>query len=131
MVTPVGNEAIRDRLQSALRDALRARDKTAAAALRSALAALDNASAVPAGPPSPAASGPHFAGAAEGLGAGEAPRRHLTDGEAERIVRAEVAQREAAAAGYEQAGHADRAGRLRREAAVLLSAVTADGAPGR
>ena len=110
MVTRVGNEAIRGRLRSALRDALRARDTTAASALRSALAAIENASAVPAGPPPPAASGPHFAGAAVGLGAGEAPRRHLTDGEAERIVRAERAEREAAAAGYERAGHAGRPG---------------------
>jgi uncharacterized protein YqeY len=44
----VGNEAIRDRLHRALRDAMRARDRVAASALRSALAALDNAGAVPA-----------------------------------------------------------------------------------
>ena len=123
MVSPVGNAAIRDRLQTALRAALRVRDKTAASALRSALAAIDNASAVPAEPAPGVASGPHFAGAAAGLGAGEAPRRGLTAGEAERIVRAEIAEREAAATGYERAGHADQAGRLRREAAVLLSAV--------
>jgi uncharacterized protein YqeY len=47
MVTDVGNEAIRDRLQRALRAALRARDRAATSALRSALAAIDNASAVP------------------------------------------------------------------------------------
>jgi len=123
MVSPVGNAAIRDRLQTALRAALRARDKTAASALRSALAAIDNASAVPAEPAPGVASGPHFAGAAAGLGAGEAPRRGLTAGEAERIVRAEIAEREEAATGYERAGHADRADRLRREAAVLASAV--------
>jgi hypothetical protein len=46
----VGNEAIRDRLHQALRDAMRARDRVAASALRSALAALDNAGAVPPGP---------------------------------------------------------------------------------
>ncbi len=38
MVTNVGNEAIRDQLQRALREALRARDKAATSALRSALA---------------------------------------------------------------------------------------------
>ena len=64
MVSPVGNAAIRDRLQTALRAALRARDKTAASALRSALAAIDNASAVPAESAPGTASGPHFAGAA-------------------------------------------------------------------
>jgi uncharacterized protein YqeY len=131
MVTPVDTAAIRDRLQTALRAALRARDKTAASALRSALAAIDNASAVPAEPAPGTASGPHFAGAAAGLGAGEAPRRAQAAGEAERIVRAEIAEREAVAAGYEQAGHADRASRLRREAAVLLSVMDPAGPPAR
>jgi len=50
MVTPVRDAAIRDRLQAALGTSLRARDKAAASALRSALAAIDNAGAVPAGP---------------------------------------------------------------------------------
>jgi hypothetical protein len=122
MVTPVRDDPIRDRLQTALWDALRARDKFAASALRSALAAIDNASAVPAEPPPGVASSPHFAGAAAGLGAGKAHRRGLIAGEAQRIVRAEIAERDTAAADYERAGHADRAGRLRPEAAVLRSA---------
>jgi uncharacterized protein len=121
MVADVANEAIRDRLQQALRDALRARDKVAASALRSALAALDNASAVPAGPGPAPASGPHFAGALTGLGAGEVAWRSLADGEAERLVRAEIAEREAAAAGYEKAGHGEQARRLRQEAGILAS----------
>jgi hypothetical protein len=75
MVTDVGNEAIRDRLQRALRAALRARDRAATSALRSALAAIGNASAVPKEPAPAVAGGPHFAGAAAGLGAGEVPRR--------------------------------------------------------
>jgi hypothetical protein len=120
-VTNVGNDAIRDRLHQALRDAMRARDSVAASALRSALAALDNADAVPAGQGPAAASGPHFAGAVAGLGAGEVPRRGLAVGEAERIVRAEIAEREAAAAGYEGAGHGEQARRLRRGARTLTS----------
>ena len=47
----------------------------------------------------------------------------LSAGEAEQIVRAEIAERRAAAGGYEQAGHAGQAGRLRREADVLTSAL--------
>jgi uncharacterized protein YqeY len=120
-VTDVGDEAIRDRLHHALRDAMRARDRVAASALRSALAALDNAGAVPAGQGPATASGPHFAGAVAGLGAGEVPRRGLAAGEAERIVRAEIAEREAAADGYEGAGHGEQARRLRQEARVLAS----------
>jgi uncharacterized protein YqeY len=126
MVTDVANAAVRDRLQRALRDALRARDKVAVSALRSALAALDNASAVPPGPEPVAASGPHFAGARTGLGAGEVPRRGLADGEAERLVRAEITEREAAAAGYERAGHDEQARRLRQEAAHLASVLDLD-----
>ena len=120
-VTNVGNEAIRDRLHRVLRDAMRARDSVAVSALRSALAALDNAGAVPAGQGPAAESGPHFAGAVAGLGAGEVPRRGLAAGEADRIVRAEIAEREAAAAGYEEAGHGEQASRLRQEAGVLAS----------
>jgi hypothetical protein len=120
-VTNVGGEAIRDRLHQALRDALRAREPIAASALRSALAALDNASAVPPGPVPTAAGGPHFAGALTGLGAGEVPRRGLAPGEAEQIVRAEIAEREAAAVGCERAGHDAQARRLRREASILTA----------
>jgi uncharacterized protein len=123
IVTNVANEAIRDRLHQALRDALRARDTIASSALRSGLAALDNASAVPTGTGSAVAGGARFAGALTGLGAGEVPRRSLAPGEAEQIVRAEIAEREAAAAGYERAGHDEQARRLRQEARILASAM--------
>src|SRR5690349_24508009 len=125
-VANVGNEATRDRLHRALRDAMRTRDSVAASALRSALAALDNAGAVPPAPAPAAASGPHFAGAVVGLGAAEVPRRGLAAGEAERIVRAEIAEREAAAAGYEGAGRGEQARRLRREARILASVLDRD-----
>jgi uncharacterized protein YqeY len=126
MVAPVDNEAIRDRLHTALRDALRSRHKVATSALRSALAAIDNAGAVPPEPAHAVASGPHIAGAVTGLGAGEAPRRALATGETEQIVKAEIAERSAAAAGYERAGHAEQARRLRAEAAILASVLDAD-----
>jgi uncharacterized protein len=117
---------IRAHLGRALREALKARDRVAASALRSALAAIANAEAVPptgasAGPPG-AASNPYVAGAAAGVGGAEAERRLLTDAETGAIVRAEIAERHAAADQYDQAGHADRAARLRQEAEVLSSA---------
>jgi uncharacterized protein len=105
---------------------LRARDTVATSALRSALAAIDNASAVPAAPAA-GAGGPHFAGTVAGLGAGEAERRRLTEAEAEQIVRAEVTERQAAARDYDQTGQASQAGRLRQEAQVLLSVIDASG----
>ena len=64
----MGNELMRDRLHEGLRNAMGARDRLAASALRSALAALDNAGAVPADP-APAAAG------YEGAGHGEQARR--------------------------------------------------------
>lgn len=112
---------VRARLQAALTGALRRRDKAAASALRSGLSALANAEAVS---PVPLAgtSSPHIAGAAAGLGAAEAPRRTLSPAEAEQVIAAEISERLTAADGYDQAGHAERAGQLRREADVLRTA---------
>ena len=58
-----GTEDIRTRLRRALPAAMKARDQTTVAALRSALAAIDNAEAVEVGPTSPPGSGaPDLAG---------------------------------------------------------------------
>jgi uncharacterized protein YqeY len=113
---------VRDRLRRALGTAMRERDTVAVAALRSALGALDSAEAVsPAPAAAPAVSHPRLAGTVAGLGASEVPRRELTEPEQTAVVRAEVADREAAAADYERAGRAEYAGRLRGEAAVLAA----------
>jgi uncharacterized protein len=129
MATSDGDPAgsgIQARLRRDLVAALRARDQVAIAALRTALSTLGNAEAVPvpAAPAStPPAGGPHIAGAAAGLGAAEAARRHVDEAEAGRIVRAEISERLAAAEQYERGGRADRAARLRHEAAVLIAAL--------
>jgi uncharacterized protein YqeY len=118
---PAGD--VRAAVRRALAEAMRARDPVAASALRSALGAIGNAEAVavPRAPVSRAssASSPHIAGAAAGLGAGEAERRRLTEEDARAILRAETEERLAAAADYERAGRGDRAARLRHEADVL------------
>ena len=114
---------LRRRMRAALTVAMKARDRAAVSALRSALAAVENAEAVNRG-----------AGADErlaieqipvGLGAAEVERRVLTEAEQRRIVRAEQAEREAAAEGYESAGRPERAERLRAEAAVLAGQLAA------
>jgi uncharacterized protein YqeY len=125
---PGGGESgpdIRSRLRLALTDALKARDKGAASALRSALSAIGNAEAVDPGEASrPGASGSiHVAGAAAGLGAAEAERRHLTEADAAAIVRAEAAEREAAASQYERSGHDAQAAGLRHGTRALLDAL--------
>ena len=115
---------LRDRLRHALAAAMRERDTVAVAALRSALGAIDNAEAVDPGQRvAPAASHPRLAGTLAGLGAGEVPRRELTEPELEAVVRAEVAERAAAAAEFERAGRTDRGSQLRAEAAVLAAAL--------
>jgi uncharacterized protein len=112
---------LRERLRAALPAAMKARDAAAVAALRSALAAVDNAEAVEAAPPPTAATHPDLAGTTVGVGATEAGRRDLEEAEVERLVRAEVTDRRAAAQAYERAGRHDRARRLRAEADVLGS----------
>ena len=124
---------IRTRLRRALTEALKARDQEAVPALRSALSAIGNAEAVDRGEPgsgrTAAAGTAHFAGAVPfagtrtGPGAAEAERRHLTQADVAAIVRAEAAEREAAASQYERAGHAGQAAGLRRGTRALLAAL--------
>jgi uncharacterized protein YqeY len=108
---------LRQRLRTALPIALKARDRLTVAVLRSTLAALDNAEAV-AGP-APDGSSLAIERTPLGAGAAEVPRRVLTEEQVERLVRAEIAEREAAALDYERAGRTDRAQQLRGEAEVL------------
>ena len=125
---------VETRLRAALREALKTRDVVAAFAVRSALAAIGNAEAVPAGTDGGGGAGgadgaapvatirtesPYVAKAATGAGATEASRRQLSPAEIRAIVGAEISERETTADQYEQAGHADRAARLRHEAGIL------------
>ena len=136
---PADGDNLRERLSRALPAAMKARDRPAINALRSALAAIDNAGAVdptqvrpdPAHPEPTAATaidpepgraeggGPNVAGSVGGVGATEVERRSLSEAQMQEIVRAEVLERERAAAGYERAGQLEPAERLRGEAEVL------------
>jgi hypothetical protein len=111
---------IETRLRAALRDAMKARDVVAVFALRSALSAIGDAGAIPAGPdPARGPGSQYVAGARAGLGATDAARRPLTQADLAVIVRREAGERETAADQCDQAGHPDRAERLRREAGIL------------
>ncbi len=101
---------------------MKARDTAAVSALRSVLAAIANAEAVPAAADgsSLAVTGDQYvAGSTAGLAATEARRRELTGEEVAEIVRAEAAERRAAARQYRAAGQAEQAERLLREAQVI------------
>jgi uncharacterized protein YqeY len=105
---PAGD--VRARLQAALRAAMKAKD-TAAEAVS------------PSSPSSPAGSAvaadQYVAGSTAGLAATEVQRREVIDEDAAGIVQAEAADRRAAARQYQEAGQADRAERLLREAQVI------------
>lgn len=111
---------VRERLRGALRGAMKARDKTAVSALRSTLAAIDNAEAVDAGPaPVTGAEHARVAGAIPGVGTAEVPRGDLSEGDVEAIVRDAISECEGAAVEYETTGHPDMAERLRHESRIL------------
>ncbi|WP_091629212.1 GatB/YqeY domain-containing protein [Amycolatopsis saalfeldensis] len=111
---------MRTNLRLALTTALKARDRAATTALRSALAAIDNAEAVDVEHLSPSVTGnEHVAGAAVGLGAAEVERRQLTEADVRSIVEKEARDRVDAADEYERLGRLDLAGDLRAGAAVL------------
>ncbi|MCE4941650.1 hypothetical protein LVX13_00645 [Streptomyces albulus] len=100
---------------------MRARDKVALSALRATLSALDNAEAVPVAEAE--LRGVALEAAPVGAGATEALRRELSDREVLDIVRAEAGERLDVTAQLTGPAQADRAARLRAEAAVLLRMV--------
>ena len=128
MSTPSPLGSVPSRLQAALRAAMKERDTVAMSALRSALGAIANAEAVPlpeasVGPLAAPSENVPIAGSVAGLGRAEIDRRVLTEDEATAIVAAEAADRRAAARDYRASGHADRAGRLLREAQAIEAAL--------
>ena len=113
-------------LQRELLLARRGGERAVAAALRTALAGLANAEAVPqADPPAVPEAGAgledadeHVAGSRQGVGAAEAERRHVGAAEQEALVRGEIDDLRAAAAAYD-ALDPRRAADARAGAAVL------------
>jgi hypothetical protein len=107
---------LRSRLRSALLDARRARDAETVSTIRTALAALENAEAVPA---HGRASGA-LEDAPVGAGATEAERRVLSDADERAVLDAEIASLHEAGSAY--AGSVpERAGAVRRAADVLTA----------
>lgn len=110
---------MRTRLRHDLTAAIKARDLAAVAALRSVLAAIENAEATEViRAPRPTAS-EYIAASTVGLGAAEVERRVLSHSEVHALVHAQVDERSFAADEYEKLGRDDLAGRLRTEADVL------------
>lgn len=125
MTTHSLHAAVRAEISRHLTAAVKGRDRVSVNALRAALSALDNATAVPLAGARP----PRYGARAD------VARRELTRADIEALLLAETEERSAAAAEYERLGHPDRAGRLRREAAIIrgtlehVAAVDAGDAP--
>lgn len=116
-------DGVRKRLRESLTAALKAKDAAGVAAMRSALSAIANAEAV--AEPSTPVRGHVIAKARLGVGAAEAARRDLSEGDAIAVIHAEIDERLDAAAKYEQLGQAEHALKLRSEAEALSAVVTA------
>jgi hypothetical protein len=126
-------QALRAALRHGLATALKARDRDALAALRTAIAAIDNAQAVPApGTSAPGTTaqgtaaqgtGARIAGARSGAGSTEAPRRQLGPGEVRDILLGQIAEHASEAGRYDALGQGDAAERLRRQARTLAAYV--------
>ncbi len=99
---------------------MKARDTPARNAIRSALAAIENAEAVvPEATSGTSMTSEHVAGTAVGVGVAEADRRELDEDHTLEIVSAERDERLAAAADYRARGEEQRAAELEAEAAAL------------
>jgi uncharacterized protein len=114
-----GPQALRDALRRDLASAMKAREPDAVSALRTVIAAIDNAEAVPAPDESPATTSGHIAGARAGLGAAEAARRDLTGSQQQAILRDQITGYTAEADRYEALGQPDAGRRLRDQACLL------------
>lgn len=110
---------MRSRLRQDLSTALKARDRVAVAALRSAMAAIDNAEAVEIDTAPRETTSAHIAGASAGVGSSEAERLGLSDADVRKVIRREVDERVQAADEYARLGRSDEAEQLRLEAAAL------------
>ncbi|WP_157063463.1 hypothetical protein [Luteipulveratus mongoliensis] len=113
-------DAARTQLRAGLRDAMVARDRTAATALRGAIAAIDNAEAVPASSAAVALEAVPVTAA----GANDVPRRDLSGTEVRDILQAEIDERQAAATEYDGL-HPDRAAQIRAEAEAIEQVLVA------
>ena len=116
-----GPRALRDALRRDLVGAMKARQPDAVAALRTAIAAIDNAEAVPAPETSPATTSSHFAGARSGVGAAEAARLDLSDTQQRSILRDQITGYTTEADRYEALGQPAAARRLRDQARLLAA----------
>lgn len=134
----VMTSTLRTVLRSRLTTAMRERDRSAVSVLRTAVAAIENAEAVPVGDgpegaastPASAFTSPDVAGAAVGLGVTEAERRRLDHATERSVVVLEVSSLVEAETAYAAAGDRERARSAALGAALLQSVLDEADRPG-
>ncbi|WP_078287774.1 hypothetical protein [Mycobacterium sp. D16R24] len=109
---------LRTTMRTDLTAAMKARNSVAVSALRTAIAAIDNAESVD-DTARTRLDNTHIAGATRGLGSAEAARKVLSPADVRAILRAQIDDRTAEAERYDTLGQAQAAARLRQEAAVI------------
>ena len=124
------SSVLRSVLRSRLTTAMRERDRAAASVLRTAVAAIENAEAVPVDDGRTVATSADVAGAAVGLGVTEAERRRLDDATERSLVVAEVRSLVEAEAAYAAAGDRERARDAAAGAALLRAVLDESGGAG-
>lgn len=112
-------ETLRSRLRHDLREAMKAQRRDEMAALRNLIAAIDNAESVEEAAPAPPPTSEHVAGSVRGLGAADAERHSLSERDLQRIIEAELWERDAQAERLTLLGRVDDAARLRTEADLI------------
>lgn len=112
-------KALRSMLRADLVTAMKSRRPEAVSALRTALAALDNAEAVTLPDREVEATSEHFAGTRTGVGSTEAERRVLSIAEIHALLTQQTQERIVEAHRYEALGEHGAANRLRIEAEAL------------
>lgn len=112
-------QTLRSILRTDLVTAMKSRRPEAVSALRTALAAMDNAEAVAVPNGEAEAASAHFAGTRTGVGSTEAERRVLSIAEAHALLTDQIQERVVEADRYEALGERSAAHRLRLEADAL------------
>ncbi|WP_078326605.1 GatB/YqeY domain-containing protein [Mycobacteroides salmoniphilum] len=109
---------LRATMRTDLTAAMKARNGPAVSALRTAIAAIDNAESVD-HTAQKTLDNTHIAGATRGLGSAEVARRVLSPADVRAILRAQIDDRATEAERYDTLGQAQAAARLREEAGVI------------
>ena len=114
-------QALRAALRHGLTTALKARDTEALAALRTAVAAIDNAEAIATTDTHRPVTSADIAGASSGVGSTEAVRQSLSGAQLRDIVREQITEYAREADRYVVLGQPDAAHRLRHRARILAA----------